>query len=151
MAKRNISIKPLPYLSTKGGTIKGGNINMDAFNSARAHVEYDFTNYTDNPLVTGAACGTSVHLKDRTTSQESNVGLAGALVLYEDKDYISYLYYAGDYKECAITIDVSNYNVGIGVNNMIPQHRLHVVGDIYCTGRIITDGGIQDNSQSTDE
>lgn len=46
----------------------------------------------------------------------------------------------------AIGIDNSTQNVG--VKTRYPKFPLHVIGDIYCTGKIITDGGIQDNSQS---
>lgn len=49
-------------------------------------------------------------------------------------------YYGGPYN-APLTIQTLDGKWGFGTTD--PKHKIHVVGDIYCTGKIITDGGLE--------
>lgn len=65
--------------------------------------------------------------------------------IYGANDTLHLINIGGEvYYQCVLNIDLDNKRVGINVEN--PQYPLHVKGDIYCTGKIITDGGVVNNS-----
>ena len=69
-----------------------------------------------------------------------------------DEDYTARIYeYSKNnlgIRASIVTLADWNSKLVVGGLTASPNGALHVTGDIYCTGKVITDGGIQNNSQS---
>lgn len=85
------------------------------------------------------------HLVQGPSMEGINVGTYGAkrLAIFQHQAGG----YTEEYEKEVVSI-LPNGNVGFGTTD--PKKPVHIVGDIYVTGKVITDSGIEDNSQNVE-
>lgn len=120
--------------------LSGGKLNGNLSFSKEKNIIFDHSDATGG--YTSALIAKSLH------SQQQILGYFGA-----NQSNINFVFIGGTWENPNVMFH-ENGNVALGLSDrfQVPKRKLHVVGDIYCTGKIITDGGIQNNavSQSSD-
>lgn len=65
--------------------------------------------------------------------------------IYGEGDILQTVSIGGEsYNRCVMSVRQETKRVGVNIDK--PEYPLHVVGDIYCTGKIITEKGIENRS-----
>lgn len=161
MAKRNISDKPLSnYIRTQGNYTLYGSYQFN--NGITTYNKFDLRKYFDSygeidifniicssPNGSGWAYNNNNHVninfKDIIqtyvslgTSYNLETGISSF-------DIHNLLNLKPNISSTGIVFRVSS-NKRVGINTESPQEALHVEGNIYCSGKIITENGIEDKS-----